>query len=64
MQAPRAQNQLAFDLRFFVGRQLRRENPSIGGMRMRLNTAKDEKISSRSMFWMICAGRVTEEDKG
>lgn len=53
-------NQLDFDLRLLVRRQLRREKPSIGGRRMRLNTAKDEKISSRSMFWLMGAGRARE----
>lgn len=30
---------------------------------MRLNTAKDEKISSRSMFWLMGAGRVRDRGK-
>lgn len=43
-------DQNVFGLRFFGRRQLLREKPSIGGRSMRLSTAKDEKISSRSMF--------------
>lgn len=43
-------DQNAFDLGFFGWRQLLREKPNIGGKRMRLRTAKDEKISSKSMF--------------
>lgn len=42
--------QNVFGVRFFGRRQLLREKPSIGGRSMRLSTAKDEKISSRSMF--------------
>lgn len=38
-----------FDLGFFGRRQLRKEKPNIGGRRIRLSTANDEKISSKSM---------------
>lgn len=30
---------------------------------MRLNTAKDEKISSRSIFWLMGAGRVGDRGR-
>lgn len=43
-------DQGALRLRFLGRRGSRGERPSIGVRRTRLNTAKDEKMSSRSMF--------------